>query len=804
MLYSVAICNRCLNCRGAAEQQASAVVLAQQTGRKPTASVPQLHVDITLPSVDGGGRMTHLSVRPLSPHEHRLVLQRRAVELFLGDSETEEEVEGAAEQVANLFDGANATECDMRAVDNECDALVSTAALQVSCTDMVQYLPQTGTCTAVGVPCFTDPLHRATHYSTADESLAETVYVLVSLPSVLAAVVASHMLRGLRAATPPHAALVRRASRAVILLTTPLPCLSTRRADTSPPVGESLSRKRKLPPAILEPFGCSVADPATSLLDSDGARSASCTPRKQKKCMRFDITASMHYKRWKAGRCDDFSLPAALRELKQGGAQEPLNLSSVIGAEANLPVAGDTLKPVIGVPLATEFEEVFFSTDWSDTATRASPGPTASHCAERAQVKSNPVAATCLQLSKHALECNGDDAPARDGSAPASNDSALPLRRSFLKKRSFGNFSGDNSDCAAPAADEQVSFAEVIQDQTGSKRAKHVHFSPDVCESKERAGLYRRIRKTVSVSGDALDSSTDDSVGSTPSGCSGATAVVSPSPDKLRQPCVDAAGLVPPEPTLVEGGICLWEDFRWPSNSTGVTTSTSATSRLTRPTTSASYHPERAQSPHYRAAYNRASCTGLCTHSCAVEDDAELESDTESDASVELNISSPPVSCSMNAVDVDDFIPPYCASDMPAELYGVEIAGGPVTSSPPLPRASLSMLSHAHTTRVPSILLQSGGIHSRSQPAGDHGGKSDGTAVEPCESLTDITRRLGLVGSKEPSTQAKERTRNENLHPSNSVASLNTAAAADGRKTERTAGDDGAVAELFEDLMSVA
>jgi hypothetical protein len=752
-----------------------------------------------------------LSAGPLSPHEHRLVLQRRAVELFLGDSDTEEEVDGAAEEAAALVDGADAMECDLSAVGNERDASVSTAALLGdTCTDMVLYRSQTGTCTAVSVPCATDRLHRTTHCSTADESLARAVYVLVSLPSVLAAVVASHMLHDLRAATPSHAALVCRVSRAVILLTTPLPYVSIRRADTSPPVGESLSRKRKLLPALPEPFDCSVADPATSLLDSDGARSsASSTPKKQKKCVRFDITASMHYKRWKAGRCDDFSLPAALQELEQGGAQEPLNLISVIGAEADLPVAGDTLKPVIGVPLATEFEEVFFSTDWSDTATRASQGPTACHCAEPAQVKPDPVVATCLQLSKHALECDGDDAPAvedtRDGSAPASNDSALP-HRSILKKRSFGDLSGDNSDCAAPAADEQVSFAEVIQDQTGSKRAKHVHFSPDVCESKERAGLYRRTRKTVSVSGDALDSSTDDSVGSTPSGCSGATAVVSPSPDKLRQPRVDAAGLVPPEPTLVVGGICLWEDFRWPSNNTGVTTSTPATSRLTRPTTSASYHPERARSPHYRAAYNRASCTGLCTHSCAVEDDAELESDTESDASVELNISSPPVSCSMNAVDEDDVIPPYCASDMPAELtqYSVEIAGGPITSSPPLPRAALSMLSHARTMHIPSVLLQSGGTFSRSQPAGDHGGKSGGTAVEPCVSLTDITRGLELVGSKELSTQAKERTRNENLHPSNSVASLSTAAATDSRKTERATGDDSAEVELFEDLMSVA
>jgi hypothetical protein len=282
--------------------------------------------------------------------------------------------------------------------------------------------------------------------------------------------------------------------------------------------------------------------------------------------------------------------------------------------------------------------------------------------------------------------------------------------------------------------------------------------------------------------------------------------VVSPSPDKLRQPCVDAAGLVPSEPTLVEGGICLWEDFRWSSNNTAATTSTPATSRLTRPTTSASYHPERARSPHYHAAYNRVSCTGLCTHSCAVEDYAELESDTESDASVELNISSPPVSCTMNAVDEDDVIPPYCASDMPAEPteYGVEIAGGPVTSSPPLPRAALSMLSHAHTMHIPSVLLQSGSTFSRPQPAGGHGGKSDGIAVEPCVSLTDTTRGLGLVGSKELSTQAKERTRNENLHPSNSVASLSTAVATDSRKTERAAGDDGAEAELFEDLMSVA
>jgi hypothetical protein len=745
----------------------------------------------------------------------------------LGDSDTEEEIEDAAEEAADLVDGADAVEYDMPAVGNEYDTSVSTAVLQVdTCTDIVLYRSQTGTCTAVSVPCFTDRLHRTTHCSTANESLAQTVYVLVSLPSVFAAVVVSHMLRDLRASTPSHAAMVRRASRAVILLTTPPPCLSTRRAETSPQVGGLLSRKRKLAPALLEPFGCSVADPATSLLVSDGARCASCTPRKQKKCVRFDITASMHYKRWKAGRCDDFSLPAALQELEQGGAQEPLDLSSAIGAEADVPAAGvggDTVAPLTGVPSAMEFEEVFFSTDWSDTTTRASPGPTvASNCAEPAHVAlttaapgtSSPAAATCKKLSDSVTECDGEKVPAVEdiggGSAPPS-DYSTQSSQSILKKRSFGDFSsgGGTGDCAELAAEGQVSFAEQTHDQATSKRAKRVHFSPDVCEPRERSGIYRRVRKALSVCSDVVGSSTDDNVGSTSSASGGATAVVSPSPDKLRQPCVDAAGLVLPEPMLVEGGICLWEDFRWPSNNTVATTNTPATGtpvRLTRPITNVSYHPERAHSPQYHAAYNRMSCTGLCTHDCAVENDAELESDTESDASVELNISSPPVSCSMNAVDEDDVIPPYCASDMPAEPieFGVEIAGGPITYSPPLPRAALSMLGRAHTTRVPAVLLQSGGTLSGSQPAGDLGGKSDGIAVEPCVSLTYNTRGLGLVGSKELSTQAKERTRNENLHPSNSVASLSTAAAADGRETERAAGDDGAVAELFEDLMSVA
>lgn len=692
--------------------------------------------------------------RPLSPHEHHLVMRQLALELFCDETTTESSDSEAGAGTAVL--------------DTDYNAGTHETANQLCSPPRCE--PQCAMATAVvtvSPPASSDP---------------EELVLTIPLPPFFHTVFDWPNTGDLRATTPPHAAVVKRTVRAVALH-----CSTAWSACT----WYTGLRAHQLAALTTEIMTWLATNVSSCTSDTGGTpergtivgskrkqaeliRSAVVSPPLKKR-VRFDLTASMHYKRWRAGRSNYFSVEAALQEcpdhLTDGDTASTLSRfldregypshsvrtiarddGCTKTCDGDAAASPDSLlvdrshvnadigcEPSTTVALVDEcgFEEVFFGSTWSTAPTvNHSSSEEAPDCDEPYAFPLSGRVPECQQPRKlHAAVQRRITDVHGTPSCQASSDGppALAPLTSILKKRTRDD-SHSSSATAEECPDRAVGEVTPLVDSP-AKKVKRVHFSPEVCfESKERTGIYRRLRQRLGGRTSCITSQVTIEAATV-----AASAVVTPSPDKKIGGSVDddTAGIaVGPSVTLlvdeaaaepyeamqvVDGGVSLWEDYRWPSQNSSP---------------SAIYRPERAYLPGYRGACWGGGNSGGGRKVCDVGD-VGSETSTESDDSIELDISSPPATyrtddasmdtasdtvSGLHADHTDDQIPPYCADQLPAEAH----------CSLEAPRVSLTPVTLQHRQRTPQRWLQRTGSDDDPENAADGG-------MEPCTLLMDIS-----------------------------------------------------------------